>query len=61
LDLLASLTAMTPEQKTEARRRSADGTGPRIVSEEWVRQFEGSNASKRMIKIARRALKTNPV
>jgi hypothetical protein len=53
---------MTPEQKAEeARRRSADGTGPRIVSEEWVKQLEESNASKRMIKIARRALKTNPV
>lgn len=52
---------MTPHQKAEARRRSAEGTGPRIVSEEWVKQLEGSNASKRMIKIARRALKTNPV
>jgi hypothetical protein len=52
---------MTPHQKAEARRRSAEGTGPRIVSEEWVKQLEESNASKRMIKIARRALKTNPV
>ena len=53
--------AKTPEQVAEARRESAEGTGPRIVSEEWVKQLEESNASKRMIKIARRALKTNPV
>ena len=52
---------MTGEQREEARRRSTEGTGPRIVSEEWVKQLEESNASKRMIKIARRALRTNPV
>jgi hypothetical protein len=53
--------AMTAEQKAEARRRSAEGTGPRIVPEWYVKQLEESHASKSIIKAARRALKTNPV
>ena len=52
---------MTPEQKAEARRRSAEGTGPRIVPEWYVRQLEESHAKKSIIKAARRAFKTNPV
>ncbi|HJZ35304.1 MAG TPA: hypothetical protein VJ204_03440 [Solirubrobacterales bacterium] len=52
---------MTAEQKAEARRRSAEGTGPRIVPEWYVKHLEESHASKSIIKAARRALKTNPV
>jgi hypothetical protein len=53
--------ALTPEQEAEARRKSAAGTGPRIVPEWYVKQLEESQASKSVIKAARRALKTNPV
>ena len=53
--------AKTPEQVAEARRESAEGTGPRIVPEWYVRQLEESNASKSIIKAARRAFKTNPI
>jgi hypothetical protein len=52
---------MTSEQEAEARRRSAEGTGPRIVPEWHVKQLEETHASKSIIKAARRALKTNPV
>jgi hypothetical protein len=52
---------MTPHEEAEARRRSAEGTGPRIVPEWYVRQLEESHASKSINKAARRALKTNPV
>jgi hypothetical protein len=53
--------AKTPEQEAEARRRSAEGTGPRIVPEWYVKQLEESGAKKSIIKAARRAVKTNPV
>jgi hypothetical protein len=52
---------MTPQQQAEARRKSAEGTGPRIVPEWYVKQLEESFAPKSVIKAARRALKTNPV
>jgi hypothetical protein len=53
--------AKTPEQEAEARRRSAEGTGPRIVPVWYVKHLEESHASKSIIEAARRALKTNPV
>jgi hypothetical protein len=52
---------MTPQQKAEARQRSEEGSGPRIVSKEFVRHLEQSDAPKHLVKAARRALATNPV
>jgi len=52
---------MTPRQKAEARRRSAEGTGPRNVREWYVKPLEDSYAPRSIIQAARRALKTNPV
>lgn len=52
---------MTPQEKARAQQRSKDGSGPRIVSEEYVRRLEKSDAPKHLIKAARRALATNPV
>jgi hypothetical protein len=52
---------MTEQQRAEARRKSAEGRGPRIVTEESVKKLEESYAPKSVIKAARRALATNPV
>lgn len=46
--------------KKAAKARSANGSGPRIVSKAMVRKLRDSGASDELIEAAERAIRTNP-
>lgn len=52
---------MTEKEKAEVRERSLNGSGPRIVEPTLLHKLEEEGASEYMIKLAKRAIKTNPV
>jgi hypothetical protein len=51
----------TEKEKQEIRERSANGSGPRIVPPEFLRELEERGASDYIIKLAKRAIETNPI
>lgn len=46
---------------SDARRKSQEGRGPRIVSQATVDELRRTGASSRLIEAAERAVRTNPV
>lgn len=51
---------MTPQERAEAKERSLQGAGPRIVTVETLDRLVREEAPKHLIKAAQRAIKTNP-
>jgi hypothetical protein len=52
---------MTSAQKAKIREKSLEGSGPRIVTKETLRQLRQAHAPKHIIEAAERAIKTNPL
>lgn len=51
---------MATHERAKAEEQSLQGSGPRIVTVDVLRQLERDEAPKHLIKAARRAIKTNP-
>jgi hypothetical protein len=46
--------------KKSVRQKSAEGSGPRIVRRDTVARLRRNGASKGLLKVAEKALRTNP-
>jgi hypothetical protein len=52
---------MTSAQKAQIQEKSLEGSGPRIVTKETLRQLKRNRAPKHLIEAAEKAIRSNPV